>query len=247
MTVSNEIQKLNAGILIELFELDMRRIGVDSVYKFTTSMEEPTPTTSAYIQWNGESYTPIEIEVDGFEWKGDGAFPTPTLRVSNVLNLFSEFNHLYNDLVGAELIRILTLETFLDTGATPDAGEHLSIDRYRIDRKSIQNRIFVEYELASLVDQEGVQIPKRQFVRDHCSHTYRRWNANTGSYSYDGVTCPYAASPSFDIKGDPCLSENDRCSRKLSTGCLKRYSWPHQENEGGIPIRSFPAMTDVAR
>lgn len=247
-TIDEQIQKADAGNLIELFELSLESLGIFQTYYFTASSDGGNNT---FISYGGNTYTPIDIDASGFEWNSQGAFPTPTLKVSNVFSAFSAHNIAYNDLLGAEVIRILTLAQFTDAPLGYETNDYLTLDRYRIDRKVNQNKIYVEYELATHLDHENVQLPRRTFNRDFCDHTYRRWNADRSVFNYNGVTCPYAGTDYYDKDGAVTSEANDVCSKRLKTGCDKRFG------DGGVtgtsfitnamPFHGFPALSKTPR
>ena len=78
-----------------------------------------------------------------------------------------------NDLIGAVLTRIVTLASSLDATnfpnntnpfGTPNSDEFPQ-EIYVIDRKTNENRQFVEFELTGEIDQSGKKIPVRQVTR----------------------------------------------------------------------------------
>lgn len=245
MPIEQNVQKSDAGQLVELFTLSFVPLGIPYFIRWSPSINL---VSGSNIVYGGESFQPAAIESSGFEWSTSSAFPTPTLSVSNVFNAFSLLNTTYNDMLGAEVERILTFEEYLDTGSEANASspELLMVDRYRVDRKVLQNKQVVEYELSSSLDQEGRVAPTRQFTRDICDHVYRRYNPNTvGGFDYDGVTCPYAGEISYDIFGEVTSASGDVCSKHYSTGCTKRFTFPFGTQ--GLPFRAFPAMNDIPR
>ena len=72
------------------------------------------------IKFGGQVYQQLPIKAEGFEYKGKGSLPRPTMVVSNLFNtitaILNEVNvqTTGNDLAGAKLTRIRTLERFLD-------------------------------------------------------------------------------------------------------------------------------------
>ena len=90
----------------------------------------------------------------------------------------------YNGLVGADLVRILTLRRFLDDGDTPDPLAFITRDKFVVAQKTSHNAVAIAFKLAPRMDVEGTQLPRRQILRDVCSHVYRIWNAATGAFDY---------------------------------------------------------------
>ena len=73
------------------------------------------------IKFGGQVYQQLPIKAEGFEYKGGkGRLPRPTMTVSNLFNtitaILNEVNTttLGNDLAGAKLTRVRTLERFID-------------------------------------------------------------------------------------------------------------------------------------
>ena len=72
------------------------------------------------IKFGGQVYQQLPIKAEGFEYKGKGSLPRPTMTVSNLFNtitaILNEVNvqTTGNDLAGAKLTRIRTLERFID-------------------------------------------------------------------------------------------------------------------------------------
>lgn len=228
----SEKQKFTPSNLVTLFELDTTDLGGE-ILRFTSSA-----LTESAAFFGGKRYAPIPVEASGFEITSTGTLPTPTLRVLNTPTFLQGVISL-GDLIGATLTRIRTFRTFLDDGATPDSNAHYPLDIYVVDRKASQNKVFIEWELAASIDQEGKMIPGRQILRDYCSHLYRRWDVLSGTFDYTKASCPYAGGSSYDVNNNPVTSANDVCSKNL-TGCRKRFG-----DKAELPIRAFPGVARV--
>lgn len=233
LTQASQALSPSKGGLVTLFELDARNLGDTDIRRFTRdTVEGNTP-----IFYNGNQYTPVDIEATGFEWGGSGAPPTPTLKISNVSMFAGVLVRQFNDLCGATITRIRTYRDFLDTGATPDPTMTFPIDIFRIERKVAHNKVYVEFELAVLFDQEGLKIPTRQCIRDTCTHIYRRYVAATNSFDYTYATCPYTGTAYFKRDGTATsLKSEDMCGKRLSN-CTQRFG-----NNATLPTRAFPGM-----
>lgn len=226
-------QQAEAGRLVILFELDLTSLG-GSVFRFTSTANETTA-----IVFDGNTYVPINVEADGFEASSDGAFPTPTLRVSNVEFTLQALIYGFNDLIGGRLIRIRTFRKFLDDGLDPDPTARFPDDIYIVDRKTDQNKISISWELKSSLDHADQKLPGRQILKNNCSQIYRIW---TGSiFDYTNATCPYTGSNYFDISNNvETLPENDRCGKRLSS-CKVRFG----EN-AILPFAGFPGVKKIS-
>lgn len=195
-----ELLKSSPYAIIELFELHLVQElhGSNEIVYFHAGANEQT--TTGPVIWQGIEYQPLPIEVDGFEYNGNGQLPRPKVRVSNLLGSISALllgvNEITpgNDLTGAKFIRIRTLSRFLDPKnfqgdvnpyGTP-ANEEMPREIYYVDRKSLENREVVEFELAAIFDIAGVRAPKRQVIANICQWKYR------------GPECGYSGTNYFD-------------------------------------------------
>lgn len=231
MTIEGEFQKAEAGNIVTLFQLDTTPIGGTSIFYFTNRMREAN-----YISFGGIQYAAIDITASGFLTDGKGAFPTPTLQVSNVANLLTAVVIELKDLIGSKLTRIRTFEQYLDDGSNPDPDSTFPIDYYTVEQKTKHNKVFIEWKLSSILDQTGRQIPGRTILRDVCTHTYRIWNSSTNSFDYTNASCPYTAAVYYNNKDELTAAQSDNCGRRL-TSCKARFG---QNSE--LPTRAFPGV-----
>tara|TARA_R100000406_G_scaffold51903_1_gene35287 strand:+ start:2796 stop:3374 length:579 start_codon:yes stop_codon:yes gene_type:complete len=175
--VSN-LQKINPSSIIELFTLtlDSTLHGASTVYRFHAGS---TLNNNGEIVWAGNTYQRFPIKAEGFAFQ-KGQLPRPTLTVSNALGTITAIllnvnsTTSGNDLTGATVTRIRTLARFIDAVnfpenvnpyGTPDATAEFPQEIYKIDRKSAENREFVQFELAAVFDLAGIRAPKRQCTR----------------------------------------------------------------------------------
>lgn len=229
-TATELIQDFAAGRIVTLFILEVS--GIDPFY-FTNTLD----ANNNPIVFDGITYSPIPIEVDGFERTINGSQPRPTLRVGNTNQALNSILYENNDLVGARVTRERTFERFLDAGAEPDPTQTFGREVYNINRKVTHNKVFVEFELAHPIDQQNLTIPVRKMFKRYCSHTYRRYNATTQSYIQG--SCPYAAPEAYDRWGAAAAPADDVCA-KHADACALRFG------EGTpLPIRAAPGMSNV--
>lgn len=232
MSVTEDSQKLETGAIVTLFQIDTSKIGGNAApFCFTKRMRE-----TAYISFGGVQYNAIDIDAKGFLWDGKGPFPTPTLQVSNVGNLLTAVMIDLKDLIGATVTRIRTFEKYLDDGEEPDGDQHFPLDYYTVDQKTKHNKVFVEWKLASVLDQSGRQLPGRTILRDVCTHTYRVWNTLTQSFDYTNASCPYTGNRFFDRTDKPSSQVKDDCARRLIS-CKNRFG-----ANAVLPTRAFPGV-----
>jgi lambda family phage minor tail protein L len=220
MNIPELLQKLDVGALIEMFELDLTSIGGEDVLYFHAGTNE----LRAPIVWQSNTYQPWPVMAEGFEVSTRGTLPRPTIRIANVTGMISAAVMELDDLVGAKVTRRRTFAQFLDGQPGADPDQHLADDIYFIERKVSENKTLIQFELASAMDLEGVQLPFRVITINSCSWKYR------------GAGCGYAGSSYFDVHDEPVGSlALDVCSKKVS-GCKARFG-----ARGVLPYGGFPA------
>lgn len=215
MSINEDIQKLEPGALVDLWELDGAPAG-GGVAFFQAISASP-------VLWQGNSYVPWPIEATGFARTSDQQ-PFPTLRVGDVDGSIGLLCALHDDMVGAVLIRHRTFAKYLDGQPGADPTQEFPPERWFVDRKAHEvPGEFVEFELSSVLDFSGVMIPRRQIIANQCPWTYR----GDGCF-YDG---PPVATVMDQPTSDPLL---DDCGRRPSSCKLRQ--WPDGVmNFGGFP------------
>ena len=136
---------------------------------------------STDLIWQSNTYTRMPCQAEGFKYSGKGKLPRPTLTFSNLLGTITSILQLVNqttalsDLQGAKVTRRRTLARFLDAEnfplnvnpfGTPDPSAELPREVYFVDRKVVENRDVVQFELVSSFDLAGVGAPKKLVTRD---------------------------------------------------------------------------------
>jgi len=238
---TSELQKINPSSIIELFELELfaNIHGASFTYRFHAGTN--ALSTNGNIVWDGNTYSALPIEVEGFEYNAEsGSLPRPTVRVANLLGsitaILLDVNTTTpgNDLTGAKLTRIRTLVRYIDavnfTGGTnpygtPDTSSTLPSEVYYLARKVAETRDAVEFEAAGKFDLAGIRAPKRQ-----CS-------ANLCPWIYKGSECGYSGSSYFD-ENDKAVeaSADDVCGKRLSS-CQARFGATAE-----LPFGAFPGI-----
>lgn len=227
----SELQKIAPSSIIELFELQLVTAlhGANTTFRFHAGTND---VSNGDVIWAGNTYQRYPIEVEGFEYSGNGQLPRPKIRVSNIFGTITAIlltvnnTSSGNDLNGAKLTRIRTLARYLDaanfTGGTnpygtPDPTAEFPREIYYLDRKVSENRDIVEWELAAAFDLAGVRAPKRQCIANRCQWVYRSTEcsysgppiANADDTLLPGVTSSaeaiayYAAKDAFDATITP--------------------------------------------
>jgi len=94
---------------------------------------------------------------------------------------------------------------------TPDPTAEFPREIYYVDRKTVETRDVIEFELGAAFDLAGVRAPKRQCVSNICQWVYR------------STECGYAEASYYDENDQPVTSAAaDVCGKKLSS-CETRF------------------------
>ncbi len=209
---------LNPSALINFYLIDISDLGFGlGVISESEIIQEKDTTfyfhnnvnlTSDSLFWRGKEYHAAPIKADGFELSVKGSTPTPKLSMSvsakgvpHLSRLKDRINQM-GDIVGAKVTRIRTFARFLDAvnfadsippaNFFPDPNSELVRDIFYIDRKSQENKNFIEYELSPLFELEGVKIPGRVVSQDNCPFLYRG----------EGCLYEYSSRKDAEIHGD---------------------------------------------
>ena len=179
------LQDADSKTVVELFDFELNNAqhGATTVYRFTNTKNE----LGNDIVWQGNTYTAIPLKAEGYEATGQGTLPRPNISVANLNGTFTTILALLNvdddgnalprntrTLEGCKVTRTRTLSKYLDavnfTGGSNSDADPTSYfrprDIYFIDRKSMENREVISYEMCSAFDLVGVRLPKRQILPD---------------------------------------------------------------------------------
>ena len=189
----SELNKINPSSIIELFELELT-VGLhipagnpnnlDTVFRFHAGANL---NNFGQIKFNNNLYQRVAVQIEGFEDTGKGTIPRPTLTFSNLGGItkdgtvmtMSDFLAIVNlttpgnDLLDAKVTRLMPLASALDNdnfvGDNPfgtPSTDRLQDRIYYIDRKAVENRQVVQFELVSVLDMQNKKIPARIVTRD---------------------------------------------------------------------------------
>lgn len=237
-SVRQELSKLNPTSIIELFELQTytRLHGECEIYRFHAGANAKTIT--GHLVWNASTYYAWPVQAEGFELALGGTLPRPSMKVSNIegsisailLQIASQGGD--QGLIGAEVKRIRTLARFLDAinfegnvnpFGTPDPLATLPEEIWYIDRKAVENKDLIEFELAAAFDVSNVRLPKRQVLEDICTWIYR------------GEECGYTGTNYFNENNESvATAAEDVCGKRLRS-CEKRFGEDEELPYGGFP------------
>tara|TARA_R100000963_G_scaffold31540_1_gene22934 strand:+ start:875 stop:2089 length:1215 start_codon:yes stop_codon:yes gene_type:complete len=205
---------------------------------------------NSYVVWQGNTYYPAPIQAEGFESTSRGVLPRPQLTIasqsetgSDQLALLKHEIRKIGDIISAKVTRRRTFAKYLDVinfpmdpkasspilpdGYEPDPYAELPKDIYFIERKTTENKNVLTYELSSILDLEGIKIPKRVIVADKCVWQYR------------GIGCWYQDAKEDEVDGEkmiPLLNKAELNYLENSQG--------NNSASKGLPTKAIPAGTE---
>lgn len=227
MSILGEVQQFGLDTVIELFVLDATTKTGETYY-----FHAGTNEMKGDVVWQGQTYTAIPVQCDGFETSGT-QYARPKLSVANVQGAFSNLIRAFGGLEGCKVIRKRTLARYLDAvnfisgNPTANPGEYFQDDVFYITRKLSENKVVITWELGSALDLQGVFLPRRQVIANVCPFVYR------------GEECGYAG-PAVARADDSITTDinEDKCSHKVS-GCKLRFGDNGDLRFGGFPGSSL--------
>ncbi len=261
-----ELFKLDPATLVTLFEIDITDIVFDTGLINLLNIDNPTTIFRFHnspklglntIYWQDNPYIAIPIKAEGFDITSQGTLPTPKLSFSvneegiPLITTIRQRMQQLGDLSGAKVTRRRTYAKYLDgknflnqvtpEGFSPNFNVELPPDIFYIDRKSVENRFVVEFELATLLEVEGIKLPARMCIEGKCPWQYRGEGclyeraANKTFLHGDGVL-PDAADNLFTVNNEKIETivgrkPNYRGEWKLGTLYFKG-DWIYIEKQG---------------
>ena len=173
-TVSATISQSNVSFVVN------SDITVPTIYLFHSGNNMKN---SGDIIWQSNTYQRMPCSATGLKYSGKGTLPRPTITFSNLLGTITSLllsnNKItpFSDLQGAKLIRRKTLSRFLDEINFPsninpykvgsvDPTAEMPKEIYFIDKKIVENRNIVQFEMVSSFDLQGVFAPKKLVTQD---------------------------------------------------------------------------------
>lgn len=215
MTVRSDVQTLLPMEVVEMFEWDATALGDTQVYRWHPG----TTVAGAAITWQTKVYTPYPIQGDGFDLTMNDKLPRPRLQVANTNGLIGNYLRSMDGALGAKVTRKRTLGKYLDAvnfpGGNPsaNAATYFPDEIFYVARKSNENAIFIELELATKWDVSGIMLPRRQVIAGICTWKYR-----SPECSYTGPNVP------TDGKPDGCGKTLQDCKNHFGQNSVLRTS-----------------------
>lgn len=244
--LESDLQKLSVTGLVTLYELDATNLGA-GIFRWHghVSFEDWQIINPSQVEvksdiiWNNQIYSPIPIQTDGLEMRGDGKASTPSLALANNIDglqgAISALCLQYEDFAGAKLKVINTLAKYLDAANFGDGNASANTSEYRqqiwyVEQKTSENASAVTFELSNPVDFEGAKIPTRDIT------SYCHWAVH-GRYRLE--ECGYTGTARFTSQDEPTDDPAlDVCSGRLS-GCRARFGDNNELPFGGYPSSSL--------
>lgn len=190
--VNNERASFTPSTLLELYTVDATAIGLQTIYRF----HDGSNNLLRPVTFNGVQYTPFPVKAENFSFDGKGGVDRPKLTLSNVNGFVSNLLLQNANLIGAKVTRTRVFARFIDASnfpnninpyGTPDPTATYPDDIFYVNRKVLENNQVVQFELASNLELDGVQLPRRQIIANICPFRFR-----------DPETCGYSGAPIAD-------------------------------------------------
>ena len=160
--------------IVTLYDLEY----ADGVFAYFTSAIDDDLTSIQFRDTGGtvRTYTPIPIQLEGFDVSSDGAISRPKMTVANIESTFKDaIGGLgFDDLIGRRITRRTTQEKYLvgESGDSTPPVEFPSIT-YVIDRLAAKSVMGVTFELAAPFDLAGIKLPRRVVIGGACPWKYQ--------------------------------------------------------------------------
>lgn len=187
--------------IVQLYDITIPDV-TDPIYIFNgldTGSEniyfpEKTETSGSYVL---KEYIAFPLDISGIETKSSGSPSRPSLTMANIpvltrsignnedgdsdeetlLDILENAGISNNeDLLGTTIVIRSTLlsKTYSSTDSDPSTAPiEFPSQKYVLDRISAESNLFVEFELASPMDIEGVTIPSRTVIGRYCPWRYQ--------------------------------------------------------------------------
>ena len=201
MTLEADVQQGWHDAIVEMYDIDLTGITNDpaDIYYFTNQLKED----GTKVQWKGNVYEPLPILSAGYDRNTNGQIAQPTLTVANVLGTFSQVVRSFDDLVGGKVTRRRTLQKYLDGSPQADSLQEFPIDIFYIERKTQETALAITWQLSSILDLEGVKLPRRVITQNLCLWRYR------------SSECSYTGAPVFNSK-DQVISNEGQTAQGIA-------------------------------
>ena len=227
--------------IIELYEIDLGE--QDGVYRF-----HPGAITSEVLFFNSFPYYSLPVQASEFDKRADGQMPRPSLVLANVDGFITDVLKGRADLVGNTFIRKRVFLKFIDNSnfpnnfnpfGVPNSESRFDDEFYIINKKTTENKLFIEFELVSPLEFENVKLPARIMIANYCPWRYRGTGCKYGQLSdfnnqiidneNVSVKTPSTVCTSGGVElgnlGLPVADENDKLFFEKEGYNIKALTW----------------------
>ena len=239
MTLEADVQKGWHSAIVEMFDIDLTAITGDpeDIFYFTNQLK-PDETK---IQWKGRTYEALPLLSSGYETNTTGQIAQPVLTVANIFGTFTDVIKNLEDLVGGKVTRRRTFAKYLDGEPEADTLQEFPIDVYYIERKTEETALSITWQLNSVMDLEGLQLPRRVITQNHCLWRYRSsecgytgapvFNSNDEVISTSGLSAEAAA-----VVNAWTLNEQRKAEYKNAVS-VRNKAFESQQNECNANVK----------
>ena len=249
------LQGITPSALIELFQLELNVVqhGVAETYYFHAGTNL---SDNGGLIWDGQTYMPLPIEVEGFEYSGQGSLPRPKLRISNIMGTITALIlTLPEGLEAAKLTRIRTLARFIDSANFPAGTDHLLTEDTFALLYEDNGFIFQEVGNPFGLPDPTAEFPREIYFVDRKSAENRnvvefelasafdiagirapkRQCITRCQWVYRSAECSYIGTNYFDVSDDSVDNANEDVCGKRVDSCKARFGQNAELPFGGYP------------
>ncbi len=232
LKLNREILSLNPSTIISLYSIDLTDLLlengikntsgsiVENIFRFHSQSKLSDLMVSNSIWFQSNEFIASPIRIEGIEQNAKGTLPRPKLSIlvdSSQVSLLSALKQRIfelGDLTGAKVIRQRTFAKFIDgrnfsepqLNFEPDPNVEFPRDIFYIDRKSVENKYILEYELSSNFDIEGIKLPNRIVAANKCMFQYRGEGC---SFEYNKYRTTLHGTASLPDEAPPLFNSNN--------------------------------------
>lgn len=181
---------LQNNLVIDLFEIKLSDFEGYFLFHGSKNLTKD-------VVFQGRTYIYIPSEISNLEYNSEGKQNRPSLSIANVNNYISNIIKDRNDFLGKRFYRKKILAKDLDdsnfgganknTLGTNFTQDYISLDTFIIHKKNNETKEKVDFELANILDIDGLTCPTRKVYNNTCHWQYRGCGCNYGKfYGYSG-------------------------------------------------------------
>jgi phage-related protein len=251
--VTSALQAIAPGALIELFQLELNvaQHGVAETYYFHAGTNADDYSE---LVWDGQPYMALPIEVEGFEYSGQGTLPRPKMRISNLMGTITALIlTLPEGLEGAKFTRIRTLGRFLDAANFRSDEYLLTEDSFAL---MYENDTFIYQEVGNpygtpdplaifplevyFVDRKSAE--NRDVVEFELASAFdmayvrapKRQCITRCQWVYRSAECSYTGTNYFNVSDAPVGNASEDVCGKRVDSCKARFGQNAELPHGGF-------------